>query len=102
MVKFKIYGVNTLPTSDIDLGGVYLVKDSNKKEFKAYVRNNSNTDWIESSISKDIIINTIINDGIISDETTWSSDRIVEWAISDYANRLHIKSPAVGELEWED
>lgn len=43
------------------------------------------------------LIADIINDNITSTETTWSSDKIVDWikefSLSDYANRLQIKTP---------
>ncbi len=41
----------------------------------------------------------LIDDEIVSPNKTWSSQRLQEWAINDYAKRLQIMSPDVGELE---
>lgn len=49
----------------------------------------------------EVVAREIIDDETVSDKKTWSSEFLEEWALNDYANRLKIKSPAVGEIEWD-
>lgn len=44
MAKFTPYAVNTLPSTGIDINGLYFVKSGNT--FNIYIRKNDNSDWV--------------------------------------------------------
>lgn len=69
--KYTAYGVMELPTSNIDIGGVYF-KFEDKNRFSAHIRNNGNTDWLELS-SAEFTLNRL--NGLDGDvETSLSFD----------------------------
>jgi len=46
MAKFTAYAVTVLPSTGIDVSGIYFVKASGDTHFTAFIRKNDNSDWV--------------------------------------------------------
>lgn len=46
MAKFTPYALAALPTTGIDVNGIYFIKGASDTVFKVYIRENDNSDWI--------------------------------------------------------
>lgn len=47
MAKFTPYAVSALPTTGIDINGIYFKKAAGDAKFYIYIRKNDNSDWVE-------------------------------------------------------
>lgn len=46
MAKFTPYALEALPSSGIDVNGLYFIKASGDSNFKIYIRKSDNSDWV--------------------------------------------------------
>lgn len=46
MAKFTPYGLKALPTTGIDVNGLYFIKGDADTSFKIYIRKSDNSDWV--------------------------------------------------------
>src|SRR5690625_888316 len=46
MAKFTPYGLKALPTTGIDVNGLYFIKGDADTSFKIYIRKADNSDWV--------------------------------------------------------
>ena len=45
--QFRAYALTTLPSSGIDTGGLYFIKQGSSNTFNIYIRNNADTGWLD-------------------------------------------------------
>src|SRR5690625_628013 len=45
-MNFKAYGLKNLPSSNIDVNGLYFIKPDGEEEFKIYIRKADNSAWV--------------------------------------------------------
>lgn len=45
-MNFKAYGLKNLPSSNIDVDGLYFIKPDGEEEFKIYIRKADNSAWV--------------------------------------------------------
>lgn len=54
MSKFTPYALKTLPSSGIDVRGMYFIKGDNETRFRIYLRKNDNSDWVQLGTSDSV------------------------------------------------
>lgn len=51
MAKFTPYALKTLPSSSIDVNGIYFIKGDSDQYFRIYLRKSDNSDWVELGLT---------------------------------------------------
>lgn len=54
MNKFTPYALAALPTSNIDVNGIYFIKASSGAKFKIYIRKNDNSSWVDLGVTDQV------------------------------------------------
>lgn len=54
MQKFTSYALTALPTSGIDVNGIYFIKGTSETVFRIYIRRNDNSAWVSLGITNQI------------------------------------------------
>lgn len=61
--QFKAYALTALPTTGIDVNGIYFIKPIGRQTFNAYIRKADNSDWISLGIVNGVdSVNSLIGD----------------------------------------
>lgn len=63
MAKFTPYGLKALPTTGIDVNGLYFIKGDADTSFKIYIRKADNSDWVSlGTVDSVDSVNNLIGD----------------------------------------
>lgn len=62
MAQYKPYALNALPTTGIDVNGIYFIPSGNNK-FNIFIRNNANSEWYDLGVINGVNkVNNLIGD----------------------------------------
>ena len=86
--KFKAYAVVSLPTTGIDTGGIYYVRQGSTNTFNLYIRNNANSDWLSlgttepkadsvNDLTGDVKVDLVFTNGVLEITATGTG---TQWA----------------------